>query len=132
MSAYKSAAGSVAGIIGTIFVSAFTLLVIQYELTLKLMSAGANEADASNIMSEIVSAPSSLDQLNIYPTYSDSYPVETLHQESIIAGFRVNTAVGLLGTLAAALIIWRLMRHQAMTKMTSMAEVESENAELDS
>ena len=132
MSAYKSAAGSVAGIIGTIFVSAFTLLIIQYELTLKLMLAGANESDASNIVSEIVEAPSSLDTLNIYPTYSASYPVETLHQESIIAGFRVNTAVGLLGTLAAALIIWRLMRRQAKTKVSSMAEAESESPELDS
>ena len=50
----------------------------------------------------------------------------------MIAGFRVNTAVGLLGTLAAALIIWRLMRRQAKTKVSSMAEAESESPELDS
>lgn len=113
MSAYKSAAGSVAGILGTIFVSAFTLCVIQSDFMLKLVSAGVDDADVTKIVSEIVEAPSSVDQLSIYSTYSASYPVEILHQESLIAGFRANIAVGLLGTLVAALIIWRLMRHQA-------------------
>jgi hypothetical protein len=116
MSAYKSAAGSVGGLLGTIFVSAFTLCVIQSDFMLKLVSAGVDDADVTKIVSEIVEAPSSVDQLNIYSTYSASYPVEILHQESLIAGFRANIAVGLLGTLVAALIIWRLKRHQMRTQ----------------
>ena len=67
-------------------------------LPIGLTSAGAGEQEAKNITTEIVSAPSSMDQLNVYSTYSSSYPVETLHEESLIAGFRANTAVCLVGT----------------------------------
>ena len=121
-SAYRSAASNLGGILGTIFVSTFTLLVIKVDLLRGLTSAGAGEQEANNITTEIVSAPSSMDQLNVYSTYSSSYPVEALHEESLIAGFRANTVVGLLGTLVAALIIWHLLRRQMKMKALAVSD----------
>jgi hypothetical protein len=119
----------VGSISGTIFVSVFTLMVIKVDLMRGLTSAGAGEEEASAIAAEVVGAPSSVDQLNVYSSYSASYPVEAMHQESLIAGFRANTAVGLLGTLAAALIIWHLMRRQATSKDPSLTDAEGVSAE---
>ncbi len=121
-SAYKSAAGNLGAILGTIFVSTFTLLVIKVDLLRGLTSAGAGEQEANNITTEIVNAPSSMDQLNVYSTYSSSYPVEILHEESLIAGFRANTVIGLLGALVSALIIWHLLRRQARLKAHAVSD----------
>ena len=128
-SAYKSAAGNLGAILGTIFVSTFTLLVIQIDLLRGLTSAGASEQEANNITTEIVSAPSSMEQLNIYSTYSSSYPVEILHEESLIAGFRANTAVGLFSAIVSALIIWHLLRRQVKMKALVMADTHGVIAE---
>jgi hypothetical protein len=70
-----------------------------------------------------------MEQLNVYSTYSSSYPVEILHGESLIAGFRANTVVGLLGTLVSALIIGHLLRRQVKMKALVMADTQGVIAE---
>ena len=70
-----------------------------------------------------------MDQLNVYSTYSSSYPVETLHQESLIAGFRANTAVGLFSAIVSALIIGHLLRRQVKMKALVMADTQGVIAE---
>ncbi len=112
MSAFKSAAGSVGGLFGTIFVSALTLMVIQIRLFLGLTTSGADQLDAKEVVTSLVSSPSRYDQIGVYAEYSSVYPLEELHEEALIAGFRANTVVGLIGTMGAALIIGHLMRRE--------------------
>ena len=70
-----------------------------------------------------------MEKLNVYSTYSSSYPIETLHQESLIAGFRANTAVGLFSAIVSALIIWHLLRRQVKMKALVMADTHGVIAE---